>query len=301
MPSDQKGPHNNQDFLMKYIVDFYLKVFLTILGMEDQGLQPIGNDFITLEPFETISDRVFCRPDGSTVIIEFDSTGRKDSLNRYLQYAMVQSLAHYKRKECFLPVTIIVLYSSGVLIPELDPRFVGCDLFQWRLLSWADYVDGDNLLEGLRKTFSTGPNPLLDKENVVKLSLAVLGQEEKKRQQFFEDCLDLVKPYRNDPAVKASNLLPMMSLAALHAMPWCQVAEELQEFDVDELYEMMDVISRGEVSSRIARAELKAEAEAEVAVLKAKADAEIAVLKAKAEKAEAEIAELRAEYAALKA
>jgi hypothetical protein len=105
-------PFTNRDFYFKEAVDQHLSDFLSIfkkIEINANDLKPTGDEFIG---FNLVRDRTFYQSDGSIIILEFDSAGKKNSTIRYFSYAMAASMYNINKNETLVPVTVIVFYTD---------------------------------------------------------------------------------------------------------------------------------------------------------------------------------------------
>jgi hypothetical protein len=309
-------PHNYQDFLLKHLSDWDLESFQKVLGLEVRHLRPISNEGNLLALSQRVFDRAFECPDGSVLDFEFDSTGSEADLIRYVEYAFLLFLNNHRLNARLAPVSVIVIYPAGIPVPPLADIFTGNKLFAIQQKSLDRLINGDELLTELQEMAASGARPFQDKENVVKLPLAVLGQRRENRLSYYREGLKVLKAvYNADPG--AERALVLMSLAASQTIGIVELNQILEEFDMDRLTELADAFSRGHYSAQMAEiSDLKAKLEKleleraleKLELEKALEKAERALAKSELEKSElvqakliAENDELRAKIAALSA
>jgi hypothetical protein len=166
-------PHNNQDILLKYMTDRHVEQALDFFGIDAKDLVSIE---ATITAVESLPDRIYRRKDGSFLILEFDSTGKKESVKSFYKKAMLQFIKTYDITGEFHPVTVVVVYSGGFSIPSPENVFgCSCKLFSIQQISLAEVINADAFLASLKETAASGQNPFDSEENVLKLALAILG------------------------------------------------------------------------------------------------------------------------------
>jgi hypothetical protein len=278
---------------------------LKCFGLKVEYPKVIDSVFITMEH---MLDKVFHCEDGSIMAMEFDSSGRKDSIVRYLKYAMAVS-----SDNDFRPVKVVVIYPADCPIPATDKIFrCGCGLFSIEQISLENLIDGENLIKNMEAMVKDNKNPCELDEIVVMLPLAILGQRRKNRFDYCLKALKLIRPFRDEPATVDSRVWSMMFMAVCHdadVQSFLVILREDNVLDNAEMKEFLDIATNGwfhatieqnkelqqTVEAKIAElaakdAEMKAELAAKNAEMKAALDAKDAELAAKDAEMNAELA-----------
>jgi hypothetical protein len=290
-------PPQNKDFVLSVLADQYTYPFFEYLGIIDHKAEmtPLPTIILCLDHIRRTADKLYMLKDKSLLHIEFDSTGRKEHLPRYLLVAAsiadkynnikIDRKTIYRRQK----VRTVVVYTAGA---RLSPN--GCvsqknPSFEFQRISLPDFVDGDKILSELKKKHRSKRSSVLSQADAVKLALAPLGKirgDKERRKEFCEEAVSfadsLPKVYENTNALcmvvcAASSFLDKQDIVDLCAL---DEEEYCKKGSVDRVINMISGGRFFKCQAAINKAERT------LAALKVKTEAE----KAKREKAEKDLA-----------
>jgi competence CoiA-like predicted nuclease len=194
----------NKDILLKRV---FKKNYTTVFGMlnilDDKNvkIEEIPTEIATIETVSLKLDTAFILNNELILDIEFDSTGHKRNLLKYLKYAIYMTDFYSAKNEYsfYFPVKTIIIYPGYVKLPPIVKTNIYDNLFSIEQISLGGRFDGETILAEIRQMFAANPNLVLSKELVIKLVLATLGQAKGDINNFADKVLELARSFLRGP------------------------------------------------------------------------------------------------------
>jgi hypothetical protein len=244
--------HNNdKDISFKFITDhFFLELFsiFNIYFDKYSTLEQIPSEVATINTFQGLPDKVFLLNDKFIVILEFDSSGKKTDLSRFMLYA-AQLSAKYSNlsgNKVFYPVKFFVAYPATVTVPPSVYTSEGDLLFSFTPILLGESLDSDAILAKESQNFAADPNYIPSQKDSILLTLSPLGGVKGDHEAFCRKVASLAGKLFNKPfqdkflGLSASFLNKYLKLSELSS---------LLGLDGSEMQELADLFSNGRYSS----------------------------------------------------
>jgi hypothetical protein len=172
-----------------------------LLNLGEQKLQETNTNLPTINIYQRTLDRMYKCDDGSILIIEFDSSGKKERIIDYIVYMVLafHKFYHEDPDKNLHSIKLVILYSGNVKresvfdITKYNNNFFSQDngLFILKQLFITDFIDSDAILEEAVNFIKLNQKLWMNKELFTKLCLASYGKPKSDIKDFCEKIMAL--------------------------------------------------------------------------------------------------------------